>query len=258
MPDKETEEGAGEGVLRLQSFIARAGAASRRGAEALIVAGRVRVNGEKVTQMGTKVGPGDRVSLDGKELALEKTLRHLVLNKPRGYVSTMDDPEGRPLAVSLIRPQVPERVYNVGRLDQWSEGLLFFTNDGDFAALVGHPSSGLEKEYEIETEEEIPEELLGSFMRGVEVEGILYQALKARKIEARRGRIILVEGKNREIRRVFAGHGLHVLSLKRVRIGPVLVGDLASGAFRELSEAERDALTALAKAGRASPRGGRK
>ncbi|HUX36701.1 MAG TPA: pseudouridine synthase [Rectinemataceae bacterium] len=224
--------------IRLQAFIARCGASSRRAAEALILAGRVQVNGEKVTELGTKVGLGDRVSLDGKDLEIEANKRHIVLNKPRGFVSTMDDPEGRPLAVGLIKPYVSERIYNVGRLDQWSQGLLLFTNDGDFAAKVGHPSSGIEKEYELRCSVDIPDSLLAEFVEGLVAEGQRYRAEKARKIEARVARIILVEGRNREIRRVFASRSIQVESLVRVRIGPVLIGDLAEGAFRELTGEE--------------------
>jgi 23S rRNA pseudouridine2605 synthase len=245
----EPKEGAGD-LLRLQTWIAKAGAASRRGAEAFIVAGRVAVNGVVVTELGSKVRLEDRVSLDGRELAIETRKRYLVLNKPRGYVSTMADPEGRPLAVSLLKPQVAERVYNVGRLDQWSEGLVFFTNDGDFAALVGHPSSGIEKEYEVVTAEDLPDSLMSDFEQGLVAEGIRYRALKARKLGARRGRIVLVEGKNREIRRVFAARAVQVLSLVRVRVGPVMIGTLASGSFRELSLDELAGLEKSAKAAR--------
>ena len=224
--------------MRLQAYIARCGAASRRAAEALILAGRVQVNGEMVTELGTKVGPGDKVKLDGRELAIEAHKRHLVLNKPRGYVSTMDDPEGRPLAVGLIKPYVSERIYNVGRLDQWSQGLLLFTNDGDFAAKVGHPSSGIEKEYEVRCSVDIPDSLLAEFVEGLVADGQPYRAEKARKIEARVARVVLVEGRNREIRRVFASRSVQIESLIRVRIGPVLIGDLPEGAFRELTGEE--------------------
>lgn len=196
-----------------------------------------------MTQLGSKVGPGDRVRVDGREISPETTKRHLVLNKPRGYVSTMEDPEGRPLAVGLLKSKVPERVYNVGRLDQWSQGLLLFTNDGDFAAIVGHPSGGIEKEYEVLCDEDIPPAFLEAFVAGLSVEGRAYRAEKARLLEPRRARVVLVEGRNREIRRVFAARSLHVTSLLRVRVGPVLLGDLPEGAFRELTREEINLLT---------------
>ena len=233
----------GSRTMRLQAFIARSGEASRRAGEALILAGRVKVNGAKVTELGSKVGPDDRVSLDDRELVIEAKKRYLVLNKPRGYVSSMNDPEGRPLAVGLIKPYVTERVYNIGRLDQWSQGLLLFTNDGDFAATVGHPSSGTEKEYELRSSVDIPQALLDDFVAGLIADGQRYQAVKARLLGPRNARIVLVEGRNREIRRVFASRGIHVESLVRVRIGPVLVGDLAEGAFRELTVEERQLLS---------------
>ncbi len=224
--------------MRLQTFIARSGAASRRAGEALILAGRVKVNGETVTELGTKVGPGDRVSLDDRQLAIESTKRYLVLNKPRGFVSSMSDPEGRPLAVGLIKPYVAERVYNIGRLDQWSQGLILFTNDGDFAAAVGHPSKGTEKEYECRSSADIPQSILDDFAAGLVVDGQTYKAVKARLLDRRTARIVLVEGRNREIRRIFASRNIPIESLIRVRIGPVLLGDLAEGAFRELTSEE--------------------
>lgn len=238
----ERPDGAGR-PMRLQAFIARSGAASRRAGEALILAGRVKVNGATVTELGSKVGPGDKVSLDGRELAIEAKKRYLVLNKPRGYVSSMSDPEGRPLAVGLIKPYVEERVYNIGRLDQWSQGLLLFTNDGDFAAAVGHPSKGTEKEYELRSSVDIPKSLLDEFVAGLVADGQRYQAVKARLLDPRSARIVLIEGRNREIRRVFASRGIQIESLVRVRIGPVLIGELAEGAFRELSAEERQLLS---------------
>lgn len=245
MPQQEIETGDGETsgeVMRLQAFMSRCGAASRRASERFILEGRVRVNGTVVTALGSKVGPEDRVSLDGHDLHLEQTKRYLVLNKPRGYVSSMDDPEGRPIAAGLLRPYVLERVYNIGRLDQWSQGLLLFTNDGDFASVVGHPSSGVEKEYEVLCSMDIPSSFLDEFVSGVKVEGMRYRAEKARLLSARSARIVLVEGRNREIRRVFASRSIHVESLTRVRIGPVLLGGLAEGAFRDLTPGELEAL----------------
>ena len=246
MPPTENDKGESPSKkaypMRLQAFIARSGAASRRAGEALILAGRIRVNGNIVTELGSKVDLNDRVSLDDRELAIETKLLYLVLNKPRGYVSTMKDPEGRPLAVGLIKPYVSERIYNIGRLDQWSQGLLLFSNDGNFAAAVGHPSSGIEKEYELRSSIEIPQTLLDDFVAGIFVEGQRYQAVKARLLNSRSARIVLVEGRNREIRKVFASRGIHVESLLRVRIGPVLMGDLAEGSFRELTLEERQLL----------------
>ncbi len=236
-----------EGAVRLHVWLARAGVASRRAAEKLILAGRVRVNGVLVTELGTKVAWGDEVSLDGQRLALEEAKRYIVLNKPAGLLSAMADTEGRPLAVDLLREKVRERVYNVGRLDQWSSGLLLFTNDGEFAAALSHPSSGIEKEYEVRTDLDIPADLLAAFERGMVVDGIRYRARRAQSTGPRSARIVLIEGKNREIRRVLESAGLRALMLRRVRIGPLSLGDLAEGEFRELKPGEVAALSALAR-----------
>jgi len=218
--------------------------ASRRAAERLILEGRVSVNGSVVTELGTKVGPGDAVLFDGKRLSLEERKRYILLNKPAGLLSAMSDPEGRPLAVDLLKPEVEERVYNVGRLDQWSAGLLLFTNDGELASLLGHPSGGIEKEYEVETDLDLPDDFLAAFLRGIVVEGIRYGALRASRTGPRSARIVLVEGKNREIRRVLEVSGRRALVLRRVRIGPLALGDLAEGAFRDLAESELEVLRA--------------
>ncbi len=236
----------GQGPVRLQAWLARAGVASRRAAERIILEGRVAVNGAVVTELGSKVSPGDTVALDGKPLSLEETKRYILLNKPAGRISAMADPEGRPLAVDLLKPAVAERVYNVGRLDQWSSGLLLFTNDGELAALLGHPSGGIEKEYEVRTDLDIPNTVFFSFERGVLVDGERYRAKSAVRTGPRSARIILVEGKNREIRRVLQSYGLRALALRRVRIGPLELGNLPEGGYRELSAEEVAALFAAA------------
>jgi len=239
--DRRTEEGP----LRLQLWLARAGVASRRQAEAIILAGRVTVDGSVVTELGTKAGPEAEVRVDGKQVFLAGRRVYILLNKPSGYLSAMSDPEGRKLACDLLPAGLGERVYNVGRLDQWSSGLLLFTNDGELARSLSHPSSGVEKEYEVSTDRDIPEAFLEGFMQGLEIDGTRYRAIKARKLGERTARIVLVEGKNREIRRVLEHFGLRALSLRRVRFGPVLIGNLAEGQTRELTEAELEGLRAL-------------
>ena len=223
---------------RLQVFLAHAGAASRRAAEGLIAAGRVTVNGLTVTIQGTKDFPGDAVLLDGRPVETERCLRYLALNKPAGYICSSSDPQGRPLALSLLPPGIGERLYNVGRLDFLSSGLIFFSNDGDFTARLGHPSSGLEKEYLVEASGSIPGEVAESFIRGIEIEGVRYQAKAVEKTGRKTLRVVLVEGKNREIRRVFSHFHLHPTRLCRFRIGPVLLGDLAEGCCRPLAKQE--------------------
>jgi 23S rRNA pseudouridine2605 synthase len=237
-----SEENKGQ---RLQVFLAHAGAASRRAAEGLIAGGRVTVNGLTVTIQGTKVFPGDVVLLDGRPVEAERCLRYLALNKPAGYICSSSDPQGRPLALSLLPPGIGERLYNVGRLDFLSCGLIFFSNDGDFTARLGHPSSGLEKEYLVEASGPIPGEVAESFIKGIEIEGVRYQAKAAEKTGRKNLRVVLVEGKNREIRRVFSYFHLHPTRLCRVRIGPVLLGDLAEGGCRTLTKQELGGLRGI-------------
>ena len=132
--------------IRLQAFLAHAGVASRRASEKIITDGRVTVNGEAVTELGTKVTVKDTVCVDGKPVALEAAKRYVLLNKPAGYVCSQSDEKGRPCAVDLLKSAYSERLYNVGRLDMYSQGAILFTNDGDFAARLSHPSAEIEKE----------------------------------------------------------------------------------------------------------------
>jgi 23S rRNA pseudouridine2605 synthase len=226
---------------RLQVYLAHAGVASRRAAEEIIARGRVSVNSVVITAQGSKVSPGDVVLLDGKPVRTESRLRYLALNKPAGYICSSSDPQGRPLALELL-PRVTERLYNVGRLDFLSCGLIFFTNDGDFDARLGHPGAGVEKEYQVEASGPIPDAVVAAFTQGITIEGVRYQAIKAEKTGRKSLRIVLLEGKNREIRRVFSHFHLHPVRLCRIRIGPVLLGDLREGTSRPLTELELEGL----------------
>ena len=232
----------GERGVRLQVYMARAGVASRRAAEEIIAAGRVSVNGTTVDTQGSRVLPGDRVLMDGSELSQERRRVYIALNKPPRYICSSSDPQGRPLALDLLPGEFGERMYNVGRLDFLSCGLIFFTNDGDFAAKLGHPSSGIEKEYVVETTGNVPDELLRAFENGITIEGEHYRARAVGRIGSRCVRIVLIEGKNREIRRVFSHFRLHPFRLRRVRIGPVRLGDLAEGESRRIAYDELEAL----------------
>jgi 23S rRNA pseudouridine2605 synthase len=228
--------------LRLQVYLAHAGIASRRAAEEIISSGRVSVNGVVVNEQGSRVLPGDSVLLDGKPVQKESRLVYLALNKPPGYICSSSDPQGRPLAISLLPDEIKERLYNVGRLDFMSCGLIFFTNDGGFAARLGHPSSGLEKEYLVEATGHIPDELIQAFEKGISIEGVLYRARTVQRLSSRAVRVVLVEGKNREIRRVFSHFHLHPFRLRRIRIGPVKLEELAEGESRPLKKYELEAL----------------
>jgi 23S rRNA pseudouridine2605 synthase len=222
---------------RLQAFLAHAGVASRRTCERIILEGRVAINGQVSSELGVRVRPGDTVTLDGRRLGLEGRKRYIMLNKPAGYISAMSDPEGRPLAVELLKG-IEERVYNVGRLDQWSSGLLFFTNDGELASLLVHPSGGIEKEYIVVADAPLGDDFYNGFLEGVEIDGVTYRAASLERIGSARAKVVLLEGKNREIRRVLEFFGRRAKSLTRVRIGNIALGNLAEGVFRELSEHE--------------------
>jgi 23S rRNA pseudouridine2605 synthase len=226
----------------LQVFLAHAGIASRRAAEDIIAAHRVSVNGITVSTRGSKVFPGDTVTVDGKPVQTERRRVYLALNKPPGYICSSSDPQGRPLALDLLPAEINERLYNVGRLDFLSCGLIFFTNDGGFAARLGHPRSGLEKEYLVEATGHIPDETILAFEEGITIEGEHYQAQSVKRFGSRIIRIILVEGKNREIRKVFSHFHLHPSRLRRVRIGPVKLGNLNEGEARPLTKLELEAL----------------
>jgi 23S rRNA pseudouridine2605 synthase len=230
--------------VRLQAFLARAGVASRRACESLILEGRVAINGEVASELGRRVAPGDSVALDGKPVRPEERKRYLLLNKPAGFISSMSDPEGRHVASELLIG-VEERVYNVGRLDQWSAGLLLFTNDGELASILVHPSRGVEKEYEIAADAPLGDDFFSGFREGLEIDGVSYRAVSIRRTGPSSARVTLVEGKNREIRKVLEHFGRKALVLRRVKIGPLEIGGLPEGAFRELTKAEIETLLAF-------------
>jgi 23S rRNA pseudouridine2605 synthase len=233
--------------LRLQAYLAHAGVASRRAAEGIIAEGRVSVNGVIVSGQGSRVFPGDTVLLDGKPVRMESRLVYLALNKPPGYICSSSDPQGRPLAIDLLPDEIKERLYNVGRLDFMSCGLIFFTNDGEFAARLGHPRSGLEKEYMVEATGHIPDALIEAFEKGISIEDVYYKAQLIERLGSRAIRVVLIEGKNREIRRVFSHFHLHPFRLRRVRIGPVKLDDLEEGKSRALKNFEIESLTEFGK-----------
>ena len=241
----EDNENSGKQEMRLQVYLAHAGVASRRACEKIIAEGRVSVNGTLVTDMGSKVRTGDTVLLDGKPVHPEARKCYVLLNKPAGFVCTLSDEKGRPTAADLLKETYSERLYNIGRLDMFSSGAILFTNDGDFAAKIEHPSAQIEKEYVIETTQDFPPELLTRFERGIRVDGIFYKCRSAAAVNRRKLRIVLVEGKNREIRRVLDSFNCTIKRLVRVRIGSLELGNLKAGEFRDLTAKERQTMLGL-------------
>ena len=241
----EDNENSDKQEMRLQVYLAHAGVASRRACEKIIAEGRVSVNGTLVTDMGNKVRTGDTVLLDGKPVHPEARKCYVLLNKPAGFVCTLSDEKGRPTAADLLKETYSERLYNIGRLDMFSSGAILFTNDGDFAAKIEHPSAQIEKEYVIETTQDFPPELLTRFERGIRVDGIFYKCRSAAAINRRKLRIVLVEGKNREIRRVLDSFNCTIKRLVRVRIGSLELGTLKAGEFRDLTAKERQTMLGL-------------
>ncbi len=233
--------------MRLQQYMAHCGVASRRASEKIILEGRVTVNGSPVTELGTKVSPGDTVLLDGKEIHPEETMRYVLLNKPAGYICSSSDEKDRQIALDLLKDAYSERLYNVGRLDMFSSGLIIYTNDGEFAKTLSHPSAELEKEYIVDTSTPIPYGLAEEFMKGVRIDDVFYRCLDARELNSHRMRIVLAEGKNREIRRVFESRGVGIKRLMRIRIGCVGVGNLQFSQFRDLTQDEVKTLLKLCK-----------
>jgi pseudouridine synthase len=228
-------------VVRLQKYLAEAGVASRRAGELIILAGRVAVNGQTVRVLGTKVDPGhDQVVVDGQPVRSKK-LVYLALNKPVGCVCSRKDERGRPTIYELI-PREWDTVQTVGRLDYDSEGLIFLTNDGQFALRLTHPRYGVRKKYLATVEGEVTRAMLGLFKRGIFHEGEKLKALAARIVSGTRDKCVveleLGEGKNREVRRLFESQALTVKKLQRTQIGKIRLGELKPGKWRTLNAVE--------------------
>jgi pseudouridine synthase len=234
--------------MRLNRLLARAGIASRRRADQLIAAGRVTVNGKTVTKLGIDVDPArGAVAVDGRPIELPATFTYVMLNKPQDCVVTVSDPQGRRTAIQLVSG-VGARVVPVGRLDVDTEGLLLLTDDGDLAHRVAHPSFELDKVYEVEARGVLTEDERRRLETGVELDGRLTAPAAVRPIstggEMTCARITLHEGRKRQVRRMFEEVGHRVTRLRRVRLGPLELGDLPPGQWRRLTAAELRALRA--------------
>jgi len=228
-------------VVRLQKFLAEAGVASRRAAEQFILDGRVAVGGQVVRLLGTKIDPAhDRVTVDGKPVRAHRKL-YIALHKPRGCVCSHKDEQDRPTIYDLL-PKEWQIVSSVGRLDFNSEGLIFLTNDGQFALQLTHPRYGVRKRYVATVDGRVEPEMLQRFTRGVFHSGERLKAERAILVSPGKTQSVveleLSEGKNREVRRLFESQGLTVKRLQRVQIGKIKLGELKPGRWRALTETE--------------------
>ncbi len=233
---------------RIQKIIARSGLCSRRDADHMIADGRVTVDG-RVAQLGDKAdSTRAHIKVDGKTLKAPETLRYFLLYKPRGVMTTCDDPEERETVLDLVRPVVRERIYPVGRLDYHSEGLLILTNDGELAVRIAHPRHGVVREYLVKIRGDLSDTEERKLMEGTSVEGRVVRPISARRESKSRGgsatwwRVQVAEGRTHEVREFFFRAGHRVQRLRRTAIGPLRDDSLKPGEFRTISESELNAL----------------
>lgn len=222
-------------ALRLNRYLAQSGLCSRRKADELIEEGRVQINGKTVYELGVKVTPQDRVTVDHKPLRPEKDKIYLAFYKPENVLTTLSDPEGRPCLTDFLPRQLGKRVFPVGRLDWDSEGLLLITNDGDFAQEVSHPAKGIPKTYMVKVDGQPTANHFGKLMRGVSIPGGKAKALAVRRIKHGESKkydwiqIVIDEGRNRQVRKMFEKIGFDVIKLRRVAIGTFKLGKMKKG-----------------------------
>jgi len=224
--------------MRLNKIIADAGITSRRGADELIADGRVTVDGRPIRDLGAKIDPENhKVAVDGETIQRSLTKSYLVLHKPKGVLSTMYDPEGRPSLADFIDLR-KERLFHVGRLDKDSEGLILLTNDGDLTFRATHPSFGLEKTYIIEFEGRLETGVDKVLLKGVELEDGMGRVLSFKQLSANWIEVKIHEGRYHIIRRLMEAVGVEVLRLIRTNFGPISLGDTPEGRWRDLNEQE--------------------
>lgn len=227
-------------LVRLQKFLSTAGVCSRRQGESYIKNGLVKVNGQVVTELGTKIDPDtDQVAVDGRVVKVDMESVYVALNKPRGYVTSCKQ-ENEKIILDLI--DIPQRVYPVGRLDKDSTGLIILTNDGALHHRLSHPSFDHEKEYDVVVANPITDGALRKLEDGLPMMGTKTRPAEIKRISSRRFRIVLKEGKNRQIRRMVRKVGNRIAQLKRIRVSNVRLGKLPEGGWRYLKEKEKEAL----------------
>jgi 23S rRNA pseudouridine2605 synthase len=224
--------------VRINKYLAQASLGSRRACEQIILDGRVQVDGETVTDLSYRVSPDAVVRVDGRILYRDRHVTVFALNKPPRVLTSERDPQGRPLAIDYLKHHYSGRLFSVGRLDFLSSGLLLFTNQGDLAQALMRPATKIDRIYTVETRDAISEEILQQAVRGVMVEGVQYRVHSFRRHSARRVSLTLQEGKNREIRRLFAHFRITVKRIHRVVYGSVQLGSLQEGQVRRLTATE--------------------
>jgi 23S rRNA pseudouridine2605 synthase/23S rRNA pseudouridine2604 synthase len=226
--------------MRLQKFLSKAGICSRRKGEEYIQSGWVKVNGKIISKLGVKIDPQrDFVEVDSKAIESNIATIYIALNKPRGYVSSCHQPDEK-IVLDLV--DISDRIYPIGRLDKDSSGLLLLTNDGLLHHQLSHPSYNHEKEYVVKVAKALPEGALTKLAKGLPMMGTRTRPAVVQRISARRFRIVLREGKNRQIRRMVRKVGNQVVGLKRIRIASIKLGDLPSGSWRHLTPREVEGL----------------
>ena len=238
--------------IRIQNIIADAGISSRRKAEELIEKGAVTVNGRKA-RLGDKADPyKDKINVAGRDITLRKDAKkyYIMLHKPRGFITTMNDEGGRKCVAELV-DDIPARLFPVGRLDRESEGMLLMTNDGKFANMISHPSTHFAKTYRVTVHPRITEDQLTAITTGVVIEGRMSMPASVRVIKSEQNRtvleIVLEEGRNRQIRKMCEAVGLETARLKRIAIGPLKLGMLQPGKWRELKPDELRSISSYQK-----------
>ena len=227
--------------MRLNKYIATCGICSRRSAENYIICGKVKVNGKVVTNLSTKVDElNDKVEVLGKNISIEKKKVYIMLNKPKGFVTTNKEQFNRKCTLDLIKE--PQRVFPIGRLDMYTEGLLLFTNDGDFANKITHPKNKIEKVYVVKVDKNITKDMIYKLENGLDIGGYITKEAKVNLLKEREFEITISEGKNRQVRKMCEAVGLKVLELKRIKLGNIKLEDLQIGKYRFLTKNEIESI----------------